>query len=210
MLKQTITYTDFNDDEATDTLYFNITKTELTDRMDLAKEFTEIQASFAGELRELTSSEVRRILELVKLLIKISYGERSIDGKRFAKSEEAYVAFTQTAAYDAFLFSLFEDPQKAISFILGIFPADLRKEAETTVRTQQPELFIDPNAGISANDFPTAIPADIATRVSQEPEDYRPAWIREDRDPNRAELTAMSKEEIQAEFLRKMASSQSQ
>ena len=130
MLKQSVSYVDFDDNECVETLYFNLTKTELTDNLDMKDELEKIQKDFTGEpKRNLEEHEVRRILELVKTFMRLSYGIRSEDGKRFIKTPEIWTEFTQTAAYDAFLFGLFENPANALSFMTGILPKDLRARA---------------------------------------------------------------------------------
>lgn len=130
MLKQSVAYTDFDDNESVETLYFNLTKTELADNLDLKEEFEKLQSEFIGDnKRELESQEIRKILELVKTLMRLSYGVRSADGKRFVKTQEQWTEFTQTAVYDQFLFSLFEQPTNAMNFITGILPKELRSAA---------------------------------------------------------------------------------
>lgn len=129
MLKQSITYTDFNDDTCTDTLYFNITKSELYDNLHLEQELESIRKTFEGDKRDLGAEEIKSILNLVKTFMRLSYGIRSEDGKRFAKTPELWTEFTQTAAYDAFILSLFENPENAVNFMTAIIPADLRDQA---------------------------------------------------------------------------------
>lgn len=130
MLKQSVSYVDFDDNECVETLYFNLTKTELTDNLDMKDELEKIQQDFTGEpKRNLEDHEIRRILDLVKTFMRLSYGIRSEDGKRFIKTPEIWTEFTQTAAYDAFLFSLFENPANALAFMTGILPKDLRARA---------------------------------------------------------------------------------
>lgn len=129
MLKQTVEYTDFDDNKAIETLYFNLTKSELTENLHLKADLEDLQTMVSGEKRSLESDEITKILELVKTFMRISYGIRSADGKRFMKTPELWTEFTQTAAYDAFLFSLFEYPEKAIAFMSGILPLDLRERA---------------------------------------------------------------------------------
>ena len=130
MLKQTVNYTDFDDNECSEVLYFNLTKTELTENMNLKDELEKIQEDFTGDkARQLEEHEIRRILELVKTFMRLSYGIRSADGKRFIKTPDIWEEFTQTAAYDAFLFGLFETPSKALEFMTGILPKDLRAAA---------------------------------------------------------------------------------
>ena len=129
MLKQTITYTDFNDESCTEVLHFNLTKTELADNLYLQDDLLAMQKNFAGLKREFTTAEIRQVIDLVKTFMRLSYGIRSEDGKRFVKTPELWTEFTQTAAYDSFLFSLFDKPEKAMEFMIGIFPKDLRDEA---------------------------------------------------------------------------------
>lgn len=130
MLKQSVTYTDFDDNEVSEVVYFNLTKTELTENLNLQEELENIQQDFTGDRqRTLEEHEIRRILELVKTFMRLSYGVRSADGKRFVKTPQIWDEFTQTALYDAFLFSLFEKPQNALNFMTGILPKDLRQAA---------------------------------------------------------------------------------
>jgi len=129
MLKKTITYEDFDENKVTDTLYFNITKTELTEHFDLVDNFENLQEIFK-EKHDLSSDEVKTILEFVKTLMKLSYGIKTADGKSFEKSDELWHKFTQTAAYDAFVFSLFNNPEEAVDFMMSIFPKDLVAQAK--------------------------------------------------------------------------------
>lgn len=132
MLKQTIEYTDFDDNQSVETVYFNLTKTELADNIHLKDTLEQIQRDIVdGTKRSLKTSEITQILELVKTFMKLSYGVRSADGKRFIKTPEQWTEFTQTAIYDAFLFSLFETPNKALNFMSGILPQDMRSEAKS-------------------------------------------------------------------------------
>ena len=139
MLKQQISYTDFDDNQAIETLYFNLTKSELTENLHLQKELESIQSMIEGDKRSLEGDEIVKIIDLVKTFMRLSYGVRSADGKRFVKSDEQWVEFTQTAAYDAFLFSLFEEPNKAITFMSGILPLDLRDRAKAAAESQMKE-----------------------------------------------------------------------
>lgn len=159
MLKQTVTYTDFDDNVAVETLYFNLTKTELFDNLHLKDALEQIQEKFAGEPRSLSTEDIQEILNLVKTFMRLSYGVRSADGKRFSKKPELWEEFTETAAYDAFLISLFQDPEKAMSFLANILPADLRGEAENAMKeatvTELPKSNHNPGGTV---DLPTAPP----------------------------------------------------
>lgn len=134
MLKQLITYKNFDDVQVDKVLYFNLSKTEL------AENNVDLEAELQGILdriqqidqtkEEATTDDIRRLLELVKTFMRLSYGVRSADGERFIKSPEVWAEFTQTAAYDAFLFSLFEDQDRALAFMLGIMPEELREKGK--------------------------------------------------------------------------------
>lgn len=132
MLKQLITYKNFDDETVEKVLHFNLTKTELAEyNVDLEAELQGILdriQEIEKNKDEATTSDMRRLLELVKTLMRMAYGVR--DGERFIKTPELWTEFTQTAAYDAFLMSLFENEEKAVAFMLGIMPADLREEGK--------------------------------------------------------------------------------
>lgn len=125
MLKQDIAYKDFDDNLRQDALYFNITKSELMENLDLKPQLEELGDILSGPPRELTESEVLKILAVVKRLVELAYGERSADGTRFRKSSEIWEDFKSSMAYDAFIMSLFENPEAAVKFMTGILPKDL-------------------------------------------------------------------------------------
>lgn len=128
MLKRTITYVDYDGEKQSVLLHFNLTKTELMENLDLKKKLEDVRDRLEGPERDLTVEEIRMLLDVVKYLMKVSYGVRSEDGKRFIKNEEVWTEFTQTPAYDEAIFSLFKNPEEAVAFITGIAPADLREE----------------------------------------------------------------------------------
>ena len=95
MLKKTIKYTDYDGMEREEDFYFNLTESELM-VMELSED---------GGLKKMMEKIIReknrpKIIEIFQNMIKMSYGEKSPDGKRFVKSEEISRAFTQTTAYD--------------------------------------------------------------------------------------------------------------
>ena len=62
-------------------------------------------------------------LELVKLfqdVLRVSYGKKSEDGRRFEKSPEIFADFEATQAYSDFYMSLVTNTEKAIAFINGL------------------------------------------------------------------------------------------
>ena len=124
MLKKTITYTDYNGIERTEDFYFNLTKAEIM----------EMELSTSGGLTEVVKRVVAAqdspaIIKIFKDLILKAYGEKSLDGKRFIKSEEISQGFKETEAYSILFMELATDSDAASKFMNGIIPADLAKEA---------------------------------------------------------------------------------
>lgn len=117
MLKETITYRDYNDNERTEDFYFNLTNAEVT----------EMEMSTAGGLAEMinrvvAAQDAPSIIKIFKELILKAYGEKSADGKRFVKSEELSTAFSQTEAYSILFMKLATDADAASKFVNGIVP----------------------------------------------------------------------------------------
>lgn len=145
MLKQQITYVNFDDQTVTDTLYFNINKTDFLVNQNLRQELdelhrrmTKIMEQFGGAERELTDDEKQFMIDLVVQFIKLSYGERSEDGEQFNKVG-AFERFQQRAAFEGFLLWLFEDTARAMSFMIGVMPKEIRDQ----IGDDHPELAFD-------------------------------------------------------------------
>lgn len=133
MLKQTVQFTDFDGVNKTKNLYFNLTRSEVIDNIQLKTEFENIRDLIGGESRDLEIHEVKLILDLVKKLMKLSYGiqRATADGDlKFTKKDEIWGDFIETAAYDAFLMGLFEDATKAVAFLVGIWPKEIMDQVD--------------------------------------------------------------------------------
>lgn len=122
MLKETITYTDYNGVERTEDHYFNLTKAEIM----------EMELSTTGGLSEMitrivAAKDAPAIIKIFKDLILNAYGIKSPDGKRFMKSPEISEEFAQTEAYSILFMKLATDADAAAKFVNGIVPADAAK-----------------------------------------------------------------------------------
>lgn len=135
MLMKKIKYTDYNGNEREETFCFNLTKAELM----------EMEMSTSGGLAEMIQNIVQTqdapaIIKVFKDLILKAYGEKSPDGKKFVKMNEAGVplslGFSQTEAYSQLFMELATDADKAAKFINGIVPADMQQDTNLT-----PEQF---------------------------------------------------------------------
>ena len=125
MLKETITYIDLNDLERTEDFYFNLTRTELI-RMEMSK-----NGSLTGLLTKITkANDMPGIFEAMETLILKAYGEKSVDGRYFNKSEEISKNFMNSPAYDKLFEKLTTDATYAYKFLMGLLPKDLAEQAK--------------------------------------------------------------------------------
>lgn len=131
MLKKTITYTDYDGMDRTEDFWFNLSKTELT-KLD-----AELPGGVLGVLRKIIDKKDRKALvDFIETLILRSYGEKTLDGKRFVKTPEMAEEFMQTPAYDELFMSILSDTDSQTSFINGVIPQSMAKEIEQTDKKQ--------------------------------------------------------------------------
>lgn len=117
MIKETITYTDYNGVERTEDFYFNLTKAEVT----------EMQLQTEGGLSEMIerivkAQDVPQIVGIFKTIILKAYGVKSADGRRFIKNDQLRDEFSQTEAYSQLFMTLATDADKAADFVNGVLP----------------------------------------------------------------------------------------
>lgn len=115
MLVETITYNDYDGNERTETFRFNLTQAEIT----------ELEMSVNGGLTSLlqtlvSSKDGPEIMKTFKKILLTAYGEKSLDGKRFIKSEEISKAFSETEAYNIIFMRLLTDEDYATKFISNL------------------------------------------------------------------------------------------
>lgn len=123
MLKKTIKFTDYNGVEREEEHYFNLTKAEITE-MELS-----IEGGLAEYIRRIISAQSSpEIVKLFKQLIFKAYGQKSADGRRFVKSDELSLEFSQTEAYSILFMELASDADAAAEFVNGIIPEDAKKD----------------------------------------------------------------------------------
>ena len=124
MYKRTITYTDYFGQERKEDVYFNLNYSELT-KLQLST-----QRGYVNMLQDLIDkNDGPTIMKTFDDIIRMAYGEKSEDGRRFIKSPELSEAFTQTPMYDQLYMELCTDAKAAADFVNGIIPHDLRSEA---------------------------------------------------------------------------------
>ena len=129
MLKKTIKYVDYNDEEREEDFYFNLTKAELT----------QMQLSEKGGLdavldRMLQTRDEPSMIKMFKEIIDLSYGVKSTDGRRFIKNQEVLDDFRQTEAYSVLFMELATNSEAAAEFINGIVPKEVASGLVETIK----------------------------------------------------------------------------
>ena len=116
------------------------------------------------------------IVNEMKKLILMSYGTKSEDGRKFDKTEEMVDEFKKTEAWSALFMEIATETGKAVEFVKGLMPAGIEKELDQLLASQE---------------------------AAEEPEDTRPAWEKEDRDPTTQELANMDRKELMEVYKKK-------
>ena len=120
MFKKTIKYTDFDGNERKEDFYFNLTKAELLE-MQLS-----IEGGLQGHLERIIKTQSQpELVKMFKDIIMRAYGEKSLDGKKFMKSDEIRKNFECTEAYSELFMELATDSDAAAEFINALLPNDL-------------------------------------------------------------------------------------
>lgn len=129
MIKETITYDDYNGNKRTEDFYFNLTRAEAM-KLELGK-----TGGLTATIRRIISAQDGpEIIKLFEELLLTSYGVKSLDGKRFEKSEEISRAFSQTPAYSILFMKLATDADYAAKFVNGLGDMDTNVDIETVVK----------------------------------------------------------------------------
>ena len=129
MIKKTIDYVDYNGVKRSEDFYFNLNEAELTE-MELST-----KGGMSSMLEDIVAADnTQKIIDVFKKLILSAYGEKSDDGRRFIKSEELAVGFSQTEAYVKLFMELATDTKAAIDFVNGVMPANIEEIKEEDIK----------------------------------------------------------------------------
>lgn len=127
MIKKLVTYKDFNDMERTDELHFHMTQPELI-KLSVSKE-----GGFERYLNKIIqTNNMKEIVDTLDEVIKLSYGEKTADG-RFEKSPEILNKFVSSEAYNIVFMEIAQNSETAAEFINGVIPKTTKTQAEGNV-----------------------------------------------------------------------------
>ena len=123
MLRKEVEYKDFDGNDRKDILWFHLNEVEITE-MDL-----ETSGGLVKYMESIIDTkDVDRLITIFKDLLIRSYGERSMDGKHFYKDDKIRNEFVSSAAYPVLYMEMVSDANKAVEFINGIVPSNIREQ----------------------------------------------------------------------------------
>lgn len=123
MLRKEVEYKDFDGNDRKDVLWFHLNEVEITE-MDL-----ETSGGLVKYMESIIdTNDVNQLITIFKDLLIRSYGERSMDGKHFYKDDKIRNEFVSSAAYPVLYMEMVSDADKAVEFINGIVPSDIREQ----------------------------------------------------------------------------------
>lgn len=122
MYKKLMTYEDFDGNERTEELYFNLTEQEVT----------EYQLSHNGGIttlinRIIQAQDWKSMVEYWKEFILMCYGVKSDDGRRFIKNDAVREEFASTNAFSDLFMLLSTDDNEAAKFVNNVLPKKMRE-----------------------------------------------------------------------------------
>lgn len=122
MIAKTVKYTDYNGLEREEKFYFNLTEAEVSE-WELS-----VDGGFGQKIKEIiNANNMPQLIKVFKELLLKSYGEKTIDGKRFRKTDDngqpLSIAFSETQAYSELYMELATDDKAAAEFVNGIMPS---------------------------------------------------------------------------------------
>lgn len=151
MFEKTIQYTDYNGQSRTETFLFHLSKNKI---QDLEWRTPGGIENYVKRIME--TMDGQKMADLFKWLIKESYGVKSLDGRRFMQSDEIFLNFAETPAYEKFYMELATNSNAASEFFTGIFPPEAveaaRKQKEMAVKAG---LELVPGINASQVQFPS-------------------------------------------------------
>lgn len=147
MLKKTIEFEDYDGNMRKEDHYFNLNKAEVIKWLTTTGDYT------LDKVLDRLSTERngKKIMEIFEGLIHLSYGKKSLDGRKFEKTDEIWNDFYQTEAYSVLFTELVTDARKAAEFVNRIIPKSLSDEVEKIIKENHqalPEAVV--NRGLTA------------------------------------------------------------
>ena len=122
MFSYTVEYEDYNGVSKKETLYFNISASELLRLQNTTP------GGYADYIQRIVdSADNSEIWKAFEDLIRMSYGVKTEDGQHFVKKRDGHNLaddFIDTPAYDTFMIALISSEKLSADFVNGVIPQD--------------------------------------------------------------------------------------
>lgn len=143
MIKQTLTYHDYEGEEHTKDFYFSLNQTEF------ALMNNRLPGGFEYYLQKIQQDhDETKLLELLTMFIVEGYGERLMDGLGFSKEDlqgrKLGKLFLSTEACDNLITELLEKENNLGAFLTGMLPASIQGQVSAKIK----ELQDDPEGKV--------------------------------------------------------------
>lgn len=136
MQKLTVQYDNFDGENVTEDLYFNLNVKELQDMEEWEIPLTE-------RIAQLTKTQNGKdAFNLMRDIVETAYGERSADGKRFVKNPEIRKNFTEGLAYDEVIMMFLDGSLDLGKFIEGLLPKKVFEMAKKNSKSDVEEFLV--------------------------------------------------------------------
>lgn len=131
MIKKVVEYTDFNDMERKDELYFHMTQPELI-KLSVSRE-----GGFERYIdKMIQANNMKEVVAILEEVIQLTYGVKTDDG-RFEKSPEILQKFLSSEAYNVVFMEIAQNAETAAEFINGVIPKNLKKQVDDALAAHQ-------------------------------------------------------------------------
>lgn len=154
MYKKEIAYVDFLGKERTETFYFNLTENEVTKWLTTEGDYTLDKVLE----RMMSKNNSKDLVQFIEDLICRSYGEISLDGRKFVKNEEILNDFKDTKAYSNLFMELISDGKASSEFVMGIMPESLEEQIAKIITENPDEIPENLKEAAAVFTQPTPIP----------------------------------------------------
>lgn len=135
MLKQSITYENYDGEQVTEICYFHYSRAEIAE-----KELDPVNSLSARFRKVINEKEPKQVMAFVKDLILDSYGQRTPNGG-FLKNQQLRDEFAASEAYSELILSLVQDGEKLGKFFEGVMPKQMIENAKKMHLENQDELI---------------------------------------------------------------------
>ncbi len=142
MHKVQVPYKNFLGQAKTKQLHFNLTEAEVFKLLPELRAIFEWHESLEGDVRELSTEEVKEFYTNFEEILLTAYGTLSADGEHFRKVDR--YEFAESACFSALMVQLITDPSETAELLKNVMPTGLdevvkKADANLLAAAQQTE-----------------------------------------------------------------------